>query len=256
MRREQKKFLQRQRQKMTQLGDGTAQILTVTEEPDTDSEDESEHSQHEGETGALGDNVGTIKKGEDEEAPPHGAEKDGHDLFASHAHTAVVKPKKCDWTWKMVLRKKFQAREKNLDIPPSEDERVAARVSREKTAEDEEEEMHALRTLYNENLSLPSSERRRLIDAGPKRFTEDNPFPREFLVGYNSLQAEFDGLEVPNQGPMALRLLEGGEIVQTHLQNRWNMIKRHTDTIRHGLLLAPGDKVMAYDMMGYAGAGT
>ena len=50
MRREQKKFLQRQRQKMTQLGDGTAQILTVTEEPDTDSEDESEHSQHEGET--------------------------------------------------------------------------------------------------------------------------------------------------------------------------------------------------------------
>jgi hypothetical protein len=98
----------------------------------------------------------------------------------------------------MQLREKHLARAENKDYVTA-DEKVAARPLREKTAEEVEEEQHMLRKLYNEHLSLPASERQRLIAKGMTPYSEDMPFRDGYLCNFDSARAEKEVLIYTDQ---------------------------------------------------------
>ena len=168
------------------------------------------------------------------------------DFCASHTETAVVIPKQVDYGWKIELRRKWAAKDNSKDVV-TDDEVVANRfmktvASRPRHPEAIEEERRKLAKLYFDGFGHGAFQRRRLISAGPVRYGQDNPFPAKFLGGYTSLVAEYEGLEHPDDGPMGVRLLEGGEIVKNYLQSRWDMIEKHIREVRSGLFMSPGHK--------------
>jgi hypothetical protein len=117
---------------------------------------------------------------------------------AAPKHTAAITPIRRGWSWRMQLREKHLARAENKDYVTA-DEKVAARPLREKTAEEVEEEQHMLRKLYNEHLSLPASERKRLIAKGVTPYSEDMPFRDGYLCNVDSARAEKEVLMYTDQ---------------------------------------------------------
>jgi hypothetical protein len=108
---------------------------------------------------------------------------------AAPKHTAAIMPIRRGWSWRMQLREKHLARAENKNYVTA-DEKVAARPLREKTAEEVAEDKHMLRKLYNEHLSLPASERKRLIAKGVTPYSEDMPFRDGYLCNFDSARAE------------------------------------------------------------------
>ena len=233
MRREQRKFVRRQYELAVQNGENPSPkdfSPLLSEE----SEDDTREWTPEG-----GDEVART-------LTPQRTITPEEDFCALHTATAVVIPKQVDHSWKIELRRKWAAKNNSKDVV-TDDEVVANRfmetvASRPRHPEAIQEERRSLAKLYFEGFGHGAFQRRCLMSAGPVRYGQDNPFPAKFLGGYTSLVAEYEGLEHPDDGPMGVRLLEGGEIVKNYLQSRWDMIDKHTREVRMGLFMSPGHK--------------